>query len=179
LVDAIPAGENFTGIVGGNLITVATEFTRPADTTAYTAGDVVSNNATTTTPINLASIFRVAAGSGYITMIRVSTDKKSITPRLRLHFFNAADATLAGDNLPFKELYAEGAKRLGYWDMPSMSTAADSTNSDMSRTLDMSVRMPVKAGAASQSLYVVLEALDAFTPATAEKFTVTVALDNN
>jgi len=46
---ALASGEAHIGEVGGNMLTISAEMTRPADTTAYTAGDVVSNNATTNT----------------------------------------------------------------------------------------------------------------------------------
>jgi hypothetical protein len=177
----LAAGENHVGEVGGNMVPISAEMTRPAagDVNAYITGDVVSNSTTTTTPIQLTNIFRVAGGSGYIVKIRIVTDKKSITPRLRVHFFNANTATLAGDNLPYKEVYADSAKRLGYWDMPAMTTATDTTNSDMSRTLDLTCRIAVTAAAASRDLFVVFETLDAFTPASGQKFNITVVMDNN
>lgn len=165
--------------VRSHMVMVSGEFTRPADTTAYTAGDVVSNSTSTTTPLSFPDIFRVNQGSGYIVGIRISTDKKSITPRFRVHFFNDATATLSADNVAFKEVYADASKRLGYYDMPAMTTAQDATNSDMSRSIDLSMRMPVVAATGDDSLYVVLEALDAFTPASGEKFNVMVSIDNN
>jgi hypothetical protein len=176
---ALASGEAHIGEVGGNMLTISAEMTRPADTTAYTAGDVVSNNATTTTPVQLANIFRVASGSGYIVKLRLVTDKKSITPRLRLHIFNVNTATVAADNAPYKELYADSDKRLGYWDMPAMITAADTTNSDMSRTLDLNCRIAVTAANGSRDLFVVYEALDGFTPASGQKFNITAVMDNN
>src|SRR5262245_9679138 len=36
----LAAGENHIGAVGGAIVSVATEMTRPSDTTAYAAGDV-------------------------------------------------------------------------------------------------------------------------------------------
>ena len=181
LVDALPAGANVIGAVVGNLIAVSAEMTRPGagDVNAYAAGDVISNSTSATTLVTLANIFRVASGSGYIVKIRLVTDKKSITPRLRLHFFNANNPTIAADNAPFKEVYADTTKRVGYYDMPAMTTATDTTNSDMSRTLDIDVRMPITAANGSRDLFVAYETLDAFTPASGQKFNLTVLLDNN
>jgi hypothetical protein len=173
------AGEAHIGEVAGNIAVIAVEETRPADTTAYTIGDVVSNNATTTVLMQFANIFRVAGGTGYIVGIKIATDKKSITPRLRIHLFNASNPTVAADNAAFKEVYADSAKRLTYYDMPAMTTATDTTNSDMSRTFDMTCRIPVKAAAGSRDLFLAKEALDAFTPASGQKFSVTLYLDNN
>jgi hypothetical protein len=174
---AFPAGEAHLGEVGGNLIAVSVEFTRPNDTTPYGVSDVVSDSVSATTMQALAAAARVAGGSGYIVGIRISTDKKSITPAFRLHLFNTTGATLAVDNAAYKEVYADAGKRVAYYDMPAMTTAFDSTNSDMSRTVDMTMRIPYTC--AVTTLYYVLETMTAFTPAGLEKFTVTVYLDRN
>lgn len=169
--------EDHLGEVGGNLLMIATEFTRPNDSTPYAANDVVSDSTSATTMQALAAAARAAGIGGYITGIRVSTDKKSITPRIRVHFWNTTGATLAADNAAWKDLYADSAKRVGYIDLPAMITGADSTNSDNSRSLDLTIRIPYTCVATS--LYYVLETLDAFTPAANEKFTVTVFCDRN
>ena len=165
--------------VGGLVTRVATEFTRPADTTAYTAGDVVSNSTSATTLIDLASAVRVNGGSGYVVRVDLATDKKSITPRIRVHFFNASNPTVSVDNAAHRELYVDAAKRLGWVDLPAMTTGTDTTNSTMSRTSNDGCRLPVVAGGATTSLYALLEALDAFTPASGQKFTLTVFTDCN
>jgi len=169
--------EDHLGEIGGNLIMIATEFTRPNDATPYTANDVVSDSTSATTMQALANAARVSGGSGYVTGIRVATDKKSITPRIRVHFFNTTGATLAADNAAWKDLYADSGKRIGYVDLSAMATAVDTTNSDNSRSLDLTVRIPYTCVATS--LYFVLETLDAFTPAANEKFTVTAFCDRN
>jgi hypothetical protein len=172
-------GTDGSMISGGTLQRVSVELTRPANTTAYTAGDVVSNDETTTTLLVLTNALRVAAGSGYIVRASLTTDKKSITPRFRVHLFNASNPTVAGDNVAHKELYADAGKRLGYFDLPAMTTPVDTTNSDMSRSVDNTLRHAVVAAAATRILYVVLETLDAFTPASGEKFTLTLFVDCN
>jgi len=171
------ATEVHLGEVGGNLVMISTEFTRPADTTAYAANDVVSDSTSATTMEALAGAARVSGGSGYIVGIRIATDKKSIVPRIRLHLFNTNGATLAADNAAWKDLYADSAKRVGYWDLPAMITGADSTNSDNSRSIDLACRIPFTC--AVTSLYYVTETLDAFTPASGQKFTVTLFVDRN
>jgi len=87
-------------------------------------------------------------------------------------------ATVAADGALYKELYADISKRLGYRDMPAMITAADTANSDMSRTQDTEVRIPV-AGTAGRDIYAVLETLDGFAPNSGEKFTLVITVDNN
>lgn len=173
----LAAGNNHIGEVAGNLIAISGVFVRPSDTNAYAVNDVVSDNTTTTTMVVLANAARVSGGSGYIVGLRIATNKKSITPRLRIHFFGNNGATIAGDNVNYKEVYADASKRIGYWDLPALTTAADTTNSDMSRSLDMTVRIPFTCTATS--LYYVIETLDAFTPASGDSWTVTVYVDRN
>lgn len=165
--------------VGGLVTRADTEFTRPANTTAYTAGDVVSNSTSATTLITLANAVRVNAGTGYIVRVAVTTDLKSITPKIRVHFYNASDPTVSVDNAAMRHLYVDNAKRLGYVDLPAMTTGTDTTNSTMSMSVNDTCRLAVVAGASTTSLYAVLEALDAFTPASGQKFTLTVFTDCN
>lgn len=178
-VTSIAAGENHLGEVGGNMVRVSAEVTRPANTTAYTAGDVVSESESASTLLVLTNAVRVNAGSGYIVSARLNTDKKSITPRFRVHLYNASDPTRSVDNLAHQDKYADSAKRLGYFDLPAMTTATDTTNSDMSRSQDNALRHPIVAAAATRTIYALLETLDAFTPASGEKFTLTLAVDSN
>lgn len=174
---AVAAGEAHIGEVGGNMVRVAVEFTRPADTTDYAIGDVVSNNTTTTTPMTFANFARVSGGTGYITGARLETDKKSIVPAFRVHLFNAAP-TVAADNAAWKELYADASKLIGSFDFAAMATGADTTNSTMSKTENMGLRIPFIA-VASRSILAVLETLTVFSPANAQKFLLTLWGDLN
>lgn len=171
------AGTGVIGIVGGTTNRVSVEFTRAANATGYDIGDIVTPAAGGV--VTLANIARVNGGSGYITGIRLTTDKKSITPRFRIHFFKMNNPTLSQDNAAWQDKYADVAKRVGYWDMPAMTTGTDTTNSDMSRTIDYSMRIPYKCDDNSRDLYFVLEALDAFTPASGEKFSMVIYSENN
>jgi len=178
-IGGITAGEPHIGEVGGNLLRTSTEFTRPADTTGYSINDVVSNNTGTTTPIALANAVRVNGGTGYVVRASITTDKKSIVPQFRVHLYNANDATLSADNANWQDKYADAGKRLGYFDLPAMNTGADTTNSDMSRTQDSTLRHAIKAAANTTTIYAVLETLTAFTPASGQKFTLTLYIDAN
>jgi hypothetical protein len=175
LANAMPvgvnAGENHVGEVGGRGVSVAVEFVRPADTNAYAVNDVVSDSTSATTVQALANFARVNGGTGYVTGARLTTDKKSVTARFRVHLFNASNPTVAADNVAMKRLYADESKYLGSFDLPAMSTPADTTNSTDSVAADLTIRVPFVAGGATRSIYYVLETLDAFTPASGQKFT--------
>lgn len=169
------ATESHLGEVGGRKVEVSTEITRPADTTAYAAGDSVNTSTSAATVITFANFARISGGTGYITKVRIATDKKSITPRFRLHLFNASP-TLVNDNAAFARYYADESKRIGYVDLPAMFTPSDTSNSTLSEAQDATIRIPFVA-VAGRAIYGVLETLDAFTPASGEKFNVTLAGD--
>lgn len=165
--------------VGGNLLRTSTEMTRTSDTNGYSLNDVVSNSVSATTPIALTGAVRVNGGTGYIVRASITTDKKSIVPQFRVHLFNANDATVSADNANWQDKYADKDKRLGYFDLPAMTTGADTTNSDMSRTQDNTLRHAIKAASDTTTIYAVLETLTAFNPASGQKFTLTLYVDVN
>jgi hypothetical protein len=181
-VSAITAGETHLGETGGNLITVSVEFTREANATPYSAGDAISSSAAGPVLLELTNAVRINGGSAYVTGCAVVFNVKSVTPRIRVHFFNAspAAANISGDNLPIKELYADASKRLRYIELPAMITAADVTNSDMSRAfITPPPWLPVQAAGGSRSIFVLLETLDAVTLTSGSKVTVVATFDNN
>ena len=133
---ALVAGEAHIGEVGGNTNAANVEFTRESNATPYAAGDVISSSAGSPVLLEIPNAVRINGGSAYVTGLAVVFNVKSVTPRIRVHFFNASPAAgnIAGDNLPLIEKYADASKRLRYVELPAMITAADATNSDMSRS---------------------------------------------
>jgi hypothetical protein len=172
----LSAGENHMGEVGGKGLSVSASFTRPADTTAYAVGDVVSNSTSATTLMSFA-IARVNAGTGYITGARIAISQKSVTPRFRVHLFNTSNPTVAADNSPNKELFADESKVVGIFDLPAIVTPTDATNSTISRAFDYTIRLPFKCAAGSNLIYAYIETLDAYTPASAGTYTLTLLAD--
>lgn len=164
--------------VKGGLVVVSGEFTRPSDTTAYAIGDVIGNSTSAATPLEISGCARVNAGSGYIVRAAFIADQKSITPSVRVHVFNAAP-TQSNDNAAHRALYADVSKRVGEFVLGPLSTPADTTNSTLSRAVDMNLRIPFVTGGSTTSLYFIFEALTAFTPASAGKFTLQLVIDQN
>ena len=169
----------YQGAIGGLLARVSKEFTRPSDTTAYAANDVVSNSTSATTLIVLTGAAHIVGGGGYITGIRLATDKKSITPRIRVHFYNASTPTVAVDNVAMERLYADESLLVAHYDLAAMTTPADTSNSTLSEIYDATMRLPFVCASTDKDLYALLETLDAVTPASAEKFTLTIWVDQN
>ena len=169
------ASENHLGEVGGKTTNVIVEFTRTTGTDAYAANDTVLP--ATPALVEIPNVGRITGGSGYITEIRLSTNLKSITPRFRIHLFNASNPTISADNANWQDKYADVAKRVGYYDMPALNTAADASNSDMSRTMDATMRLPFIC--VGTSLWYAIETLDAFTPSDSEKFSILLYVEQN
>lgn len=175
---SIAAGETHIGEIGGKIDTIQVEFTRENNATPYSIGDIISSSAASPVVLELPLAFRIVGGSAYIVGCRITFNVKSVVPRLRIHIFNASNPTIAGDNIQHKELYADAAKRLGFFEMDAMATAPDAASSNMSRTIKMDLRVPI-AAAATRSLWILIETLDAVILTALSKVSVTLSLDVN
>lgn len=171
-------------VVGSNTSVVGVEFTRPSDTTAYAARDVVCNSTSSPSVITFADFARVNQGSGIIIRARLFTDKKDVTAQFRLHLFHTAP-TAINDNSPYLLLYANAANRIGQIDFPAMASE-DPTNSTASATMRPSSdggfgppNLWYQAASGSRAIYGVLETLSAFTPASGQKFFIQLAAIND
>ena len=171
-------------VVGSSVSKVGVEFTRPADTTGYTAKDVVSNSTSAPTVLTFADFARANNGSGLIVRARLMTDKKDCTASFRLHLFHT-EPTAINDNSPYLLLYANAANRIGMIDFPAM-TSEDATNSTAANSMRPSSdggygppNLWYQAAAASRAIYGILEATAAFTPASGQKFYVELAAIND
>jgi hypothetical protein len=164
--------------VGGVTVVQAASstITRPADTTAYTSGDLVANSVTAGSVTNLqfTTLARVSGGSGVIIGAQIQKSTNVATSAaFRLHLFNTAPTyTSAGDNSAIATVVVASAKGyLGYIDITAMvgfsdvcwgSGAPDNT------------RGGIPYVATAQIIFGLLEARGAYTPGNAEVFTVSV-----
>lgn len=174
---ALGASEAHIGEVGGNLSYIGVEFTRPANTTAYTALDVVSDSVTNPSAINFTPLARVASGTGYIVKALLFTDQKTCTARFRLHLFHTSPTPII-DNTPYLLLYTNRTIKIGSIDFVACATE-DPTSSTGASSAVFDCRIPYKCADSFRNIYGVLETLDAFTPASAQKFHIELTSDNN
>lgn len=162
--------------VSGRMAAVSAAITRPSDTTAYAAKDAVSDSTSAPTVLTFANLARVNAGSGYIVKGRLMTNQSTNTARFRLHLFHTAP-TAINDNSPYTLLWANRANRLGYVDFAACQT--EGSGSDAASALNDTVRLPFVCASGSRAVYGLLEAIDAFTPASGQLFFVELTTDNN
>ena len=173
-VTSIAAGETHVGEVGGKMLFASTNFTRPANTTAYTAKDALANSTSAPTVLSFANAVRVSGGTGYVVSARINTSQTICVARFRLHLFRTTP-TAINDNAAYTLLDANFAVRLGYIDFPAMQT--EGTGSTAANSQNATVRLPIVCGATT--LFGLLESLDAFTPASAQTFKVELVVEAN
>jgi hypothetical protein len=155
----------------GQTLRVGNTLTRPANVTAYTANDAVTDS-TTAPAMQEFVVGAVVGGGGYITGIVIATDAPSIAPRIRAWFTTNSAGLPIGPTNDNEPAVLDGASLvdaesgiLGYIDLPAMIT----DGSGGSYSQDGSVRMPFKCEASDTKIYMQLQTLDAFTPSSAQK----------
>lgn len=147
-------------------------FTRPADTTQYTSGDLVANSTTagSVVPLTLTAA-RVSAGS--FTIRRVKLHKSTTTTTsasFRVHLFTTAPATITnGDNGAFS--VSGIADYIGAADITMDRTFTDGAAGFGVAMIGSDFSWKLASGTTIRAL---IEARAAYTPGNAEVFTVTL-----
>ena len=165
-VDPLPvdnAGGSLT--VDGKAYRSTVSFTRPSNTTDYTAGDVVG--ATGGSAIHTLATAGPSGGYVLIQSISMATHDTSVPSGMssfRIHFYNASPTAIA-DNAAFNLLTTDHGKYLGYVDLP---TPQDFGSSLYTQT-DYPGRL-VKLATGSTNLFIEIETKGAFTPVSAVTF---------
>lgn len=151
--------------------TISATFTRPADTAAYAAGDVVNNSTTAPVIMTFAGAVNTDFQMGVIAQATL-IDSSNVATKLdcELWLFDTT-ITMDNDNAAFTPTDAELATLVGiipfgtsYWKV------GDSTSNAVCHVQGLAI--PFNVIHASNALYGVLVARAAYTPVSAEAFTV-------
>lgn len=161
------AGASLT--VDGKSYRAAVTITRPSNTTAYTAGDVVGDTGGSA----IITLSNMGPAGGFVqlqSLALVFSDAAvpSGMSGFRLHLYSSSPTAIA-DNAAFDLVSGDRASYLGYVDLPAPV--------DLGSTIYSQVDYPgrlVKLGAASTSLFAQLQTLGAYTPASASTVQVRV-----
>jgi hypothetical protein len=162
---AIPAGNNTIGTVRRRYFAAqAATMARPADQTAYAAGDAVSNSATAASVTALS--FAVSDTDDFPVAIErmriLSTDAGLADVEFRAWLFNAdptqASGVGGGDNAAFSQ------KMLGFIGAMTGSFVAMSDGCVAVLTPEKGNRIITTPVAGAKTVYALLETVDAFTP---------------
>lgn len=164
------------------LLTVSGSFSRPADTAVYAAGDLVANSTTAASvePVELVNAVRFAGEAIRIERVRLRKSGPGLThAAFRVHLFSLPPTTSVGDNAAFN---ASGVLALS--DIEGYVGAIDVTLDTAAAVGARGAGTPV-AGAGitcepaggegvETSLWALVEARAAYTPAAGETFVVTL-----
>ena len=156
---------SYASLVTGGAYRSTATITRPSNTTAYTAGDVVG--ATGGSAIHTLATAGPSGGYVLIQSISMATHDTSVPAGMgsfRVHFYNASPTAIA-DNAAFDLLTTDHGKYLGYVDLP---TPQDFGSSIYTQT-DYPGRL-VKLATGSTNLFIEIETKGAFTPVSAVTF---------
>ena len=143
--------------------------TRPADTTAYASGDLVANSTTagSVTPISLV-VGRDTAKPFELRRLKLSKSTTGITSAsFRVHFYTSSPTVSNGDNGAW---VSTEAGYLGWVDVTidkAFSASAAGIGVPASG-------VEVFAIPSATTIYALIEARGAYTPGSAEVFTLTV-----
>lgn len=157
--------------VGGFAANPSASFARPADTTAYAAGDLIANStsAGSVAPLQV-TVARVAAGSFMLRRLKLAKSGTSVTnAAFRVHFWTTAPTVANGDN---GALSASGvASYVGAFDVTMDRSFSDGACSFGVPVVGSDITVKLASGT---SIYALVEARGAYTPASGETFTVTL-----
>jgi hypothetical protein len=162
---------SYASLVAGGAYRTTATITRPSNTTAYTAGDVVGDTGGSA----IISLTSAGPTAGFVIIQSISlVFSDSVVPAgmgaFRLHLYSASPTAIA-DNAAFDLVSGERATYMGFIDLP--------TPSDFGSTLYTQTDYPgrlIKLGAASTTLFAELETRGAYTPVSASTVSVRVNL---
>ncbi len=161
----------------GYTVSVQAGKTRPADTTAYAAGDVANESTSAGTSISFANCVRANGGSGTIlSAFLVSSAGQATKGSFELWLFNA-DPGADNDNAVFTPTDAEMLTLVGIIPF-TVAYVGDATSGAGGNCIYPStpLSLPFVCGGSTTTLYGVLVVRNAYTPVSAEVFTATLRI---
>lgn len=162
--------------VGVQLIgRIQVSFTRPANTTAYATGDIVCNSTTLGSVVAMTfAIARTTNAGGRIRRARLRKTGTNITnASFRLHLYSALPTPSNSDNGVF--LTDKAANYVGFLDFAAANAIAFTDGAAINAVPAVGSEMNFT----SDNYYGFLEARGAYTPASAEVFSLELEIWQN
>lgn len=158
-------------------IIVNGSFTRPADTTAYAAGDVASDSTSAPTVITFTNVASQNNGGGVIVSAELIDSANQATKGIFELWLFDTTVTPDNDNAVFTPTDAELATLVGVIPF-DVSYVGDVTAGADGNAIYQAqhLNLPFKAGASSRNLFGVLVVRNAYTPVSAESFVIRLAV---
>ena len=158
------------------IITPSHTITRPADTNAYTAGDLIANSTTagSVVPMRFGVSGLANAGRGLVKAARLLKSATTTTDaQFRVWLFTASPTVTNGDNGALAVATAATIMRALAIDMQTTALAMGGGHLQYAA---FSPEVCFDLGSETRAIYGLLEATDGYVPASAETFTVTLEI---
>jgi hypothetical protein len=165
---------NIASLVRHTAVVIATAFARPADTTAYASGDLVANSTTagSVAPVELV-VARKSAGICALKRVQILKSGTGVTnAAFRVHFYKSEPTAANGDNGAWS---TTASGYIGSLDVTVDKAFSDGATGAGAATAGQEIAFQTAAN--SKSIYALVEARGAYTPASAETFTLTVEVE--
>lgn len=156
--------------------TPQSSFTRPANTTAYASGNLVANSTTAALVVPLAFDVSPCNARGKVRRARIAKSGTTVTnAQFRLHLYSVTPATIANGDGGAWSTSTSGY--LGSLSLGAAMARAFTDGAEDIATPDAGVEINFNAPNNDPTfLYGLLEARAAYTPVSAEVFTVTLEI---
>lgn len=153
------------------MITPTANFTRPANTTAYTAADLVADSTTAGSVTPMKFSLQRLGNTGKIISARLAKSTTTATlATFNIHLFTQSPVVTNGDNGAFA--ISTSRYYLGKIAV-DMATGAQAGTAYLAET-----SAAVAIGVDAETIYGLIEAGAGYTPASAEVFEVMLAIEN-
>jgi hypothetical protein len=162
-------------VTNGTRTRITASKTRPADTNAYAVQDVINESTSAGTGWTFTSLGRINGNGGVIDRVHlVSSANPTTKLQAALYLFNAAPVA-DNDNAAFTPSDGELANLIGIVQFP-LTFVGDATSGAGGNVVYSSgqIHVPYVCASDGTSLFGVLVALNAYTPVSAEAFTIMI-----
>ena len=158
----------------------STGFARPADTTAYAAGDAVTDSTTVPTALLFPNCAGQAGGSGLIlSALLIDSFNQATKGQFELWLFTSPPVA-DNDNAVFTPTDAECRTLVGVVQLssPFVGDATSGTGGNCAYQAT-GLNLPFRAASGTASLYGLLVVRNAYTPGSGERFDISLGIQHN
>lgn len=162
-----------------NLVSSAkSSFTRPSNTTAYAIGDLIANSTTAGSVTRMSWTGATKTGSGGSGIISgvVVSKTGSVGCTIRIHFLKTDHAVTNGDNGALVLTSLDIDNYIGYMDVSFNGNALTAIGSSAAEVVEFSDKRLDYTLSSGDTIYAVMQAVSAFTPANAGVFSCALKL---
>lgn len=157
-------------------MSLSSNFTRPSDTTAYASGDLVANSTTAGSVVPLSWTVGNADEGMMVKRIRIKKSGTTVTnASFRVHLYESSPTCSNGDNGTWLTTVSNYMGCMDITVDKAFSDAAAGVGSVPSGN-GTEIVLSVLTGATDKTIYGLVEARAAYTPASGEIFTVILEL---